>query len=81
MKHLFEVMGFMNDRKQSYDINVVSRFHNGLVGAIRDHKILPNFVVIVPDNDIIKYVKHVNPEITAGSESAYLRIIKWLMMQ
>ena len=81
MKMQFEVKGFMNDRKQSYDLNTVGRIHNGLVGAIRDKIILPKFIVLVIDNDVIRYVRHKNLEITQGSESAYERILKWLMCQ
>ena len=77
MKDNFEVSGFMNNIDLSYDVNTVSRFRNGLVGAIRDHKTFPKFVVIVPDNDIIKYIKGHH----ATSSAAMERILKWLMSQ
>ena len=54
----FEVSGFHNDSKASYDVNTISRFRNCFVGAIKDQAILPKYVVIVPDNNIIKFFFH-----------------------
>ena len=78
MKEHFEVGSFMNNKDLSYNNNVVSRFRNNFVGAITNQKVFPKIVVIVPDNDIIKYFWYKNEEdVLAG----YTRIIKWLMCQ
>ena len=45
----------MNNTDLSYNENAISRFHNNFIGAITDQKIFPKVVVIVPDNDIIRY--------------------------
>ena len=55
MKLSFEISGFNNDSGASIDKNTVSRFSNNFVGAIADQKIFPKIIVIVPDNDILKY--------------------------
>ena len=77
MKEQFEVTGFMNDKSSSLDTNTLSRFRNNFVGAVTDQPVLPKFVVIVPDNDIIKYVWYRKDDVQDG----YVRLLKWLMSQ
>ena len=77
MKEQFEVTGFMNDKSSSLDTNTLSRFRNNFVGAVTDQPVLPKFVVIVPDNDIIKYVWYRKDDVQDG----YVRLFKWLMSQ
>ena len=77
MKEQFEVTGFMNDKSSSLDTNTLSRFRNNFVGAVTDQPVLPKFVVIVPDNDIIKYVWYCKDDVQDG----YVRLLKWLMSQ
>ena len=81
MKENFELYGFNNDRKQSYDNNTLSHFCNGFAGAIRDKPNLPKFIVMVMDNDLIAYFKMRNPELKNGSPEGYERMLKWLMNQ
>ena len=76
-KEQFEICGFNNDKKQSYDENVVSRMRNCFVGAIRDQKTLPKYAVIVLDADIIKLCTARDIHSTEG----FWRISKWLMCQ
>ena len=76
-KQFFEVSGFMNNTLKSYDVNVVSRVHNGIVAAMRDQPILPKYLVLVPDDDIINYALRKG----ARSIEAFERIIKWIMNQ
>ena len=63
MKERFEICGFMNKTSASLDENTISRFRNCLVGAILDQKVLPKIIVIVPDDNIIAYMKKVDKEI------------------
>ena len=77
MKEQFEVTGFMNDKSSSLDTNTLSRFRNNFVGAVTDQPVLPKFVVIVPDNDIMKYVWYHKDDVQDG----YVRLLKWLMLQ
>ena len=81
----FEVSGFNNDSKASYDINMISRFRNCFMGAITDQAILPKYVVIVPDNDIIKFFKWKMETRKRRDDNelvgAYECMLTWLMNQ
>ena len=79
MKERFEIYGFNNNKDASEDDNTISRFRNNIVGAMRDQPILPKFMVIVPDDDIIKFIKKREPE--AANEVGFARAIKWLLCQ
>ena len=69
--------GFNNNTDLSYDVNTASRLQNLLVGPIRDHVTLPKILVIVPDDDLLRYLikKH------ATTVEAMERVINWLMCQ
>ena len=75
IKENYEVLGFSNNKKASADTNIVSQMHNNFVGSIRDQTILPKFVVIVPNNNIIS----VFPRKSRNLEEGYHRVISWLM--
>ena len=59
--------------------------HNCLVGAIRDKKVLPKFIVIVLDDDLISFVKHkLGHKLMQNDQlvkAAFDRILRWLMSQ
>ena len=57
--------------------NMISRMRNCLIGAIRDKKILPKYIVIVLDNDVINYGLHHGVKSSIG----FGRLLKWLMCQ
>ena len=70
----------MNDTGESGDDNAVSWFRNNFVAAIRDQKVFPKVVVIVPDNYFTKYFHtwyKIDDDIVVG----YSRLLKWLMSQ
>ena len=81
----FEVSGFNNNKNLSYDKNVISRMRNNLIGAMKDQPVLPKFIVIVLDDDVITYFKNrlkkkekvKNEDMKAG----YERMLRWLMCQ
>ena len=87
MIEMFEVSGFNNDKKASYDNNVLSRMRNCLVGTVRDQVILPKFITVVLDADLINYCKnklHGGIDSVAASidyEAMYERLLRWLMNQ
>ena len=81
-KSAFEVSGFHNDRLQSYDTNTISRIRNYLVGAKKDQKILPKFIVLVIDDNIIKYLRHKGgKEVNDSPMQGYEWLLRWLMTQ
>ena len=53
----FEVSGFNVDCDSSFDVNAISRLRNNLVAAIRDQIVLPKYILVVLDNDIIHFAK------------------------
>ena len=83
----FEVSRFNNNKKLSYDRNIVSRMCNNMVGAVKEQAILPKFVLVVMDVDMIEYfiakarnkgMKRLTGQaLTTGLE----RILTWLMCQ
>ena len=77
MKEQFEIVGSMNDKGSSIDQNTVSHFRNNLAGIIGDQAVLPKFILIVPDNDIIRYFWYREHDTQEG----YARLLKWLMSQ
>ena len=56
LREHFGVLAFHND--QHLDTNLISRIRNVLVSALNKHSKLPKLVVIVLDNDMIKFVDH-----------------------
>ena len=79
MEH-FEVIGFNNNKELSYDVNTISRMRNNLVGAVHDQKLLPKYVVVVLDDDIIQFARR---RITKGNDwsTIFSRIVRYLMCQ
>ena len=75
MKEQYKVMGFSNNKKASADKNILSRIHNNFIGAISDQTVLPKFIVIVPDNNIITAF----PRKTRNLDAGLHRTIAWLM--
>ena len=73
----------MNDRKSSVDKNILSRVHNGWIGAMCDQPILPKIVAVVIDDDIIKYLKKKEKEdnTSCANREGFERVLKWLMCQ
>ena len=76
-KDNFEISGFNNDRKQSYNANIFSRMRNCLMGALCDQILLPQYIVIVLDGDVIHYCNSLG----ITSYGSYCRVIKWLTCQ
>ena len=78
MKDTFEIVAFMNNKDLSYDENILNRFRNNLIGAITDQKVLLKIIVIVTDNDILRYFWYKNKD---DVQTGYTRLLKWLMSQ
>ena len=78
MKEHFKISGFNNDKEASLDSNAVSHFRNNFVGVVSAQPVLPKFIIIAPDNDILKYFWYKE---LADVQGSYVRILKWLMSQ
>ena len=57
-KEHFETRGFANSKYISTDQNMLSRLRNLMVKAISDQILFPKYIVIVLDDDLIKFLNH-----------------------
>ena len=73
-KDNFDMTGFVSSRFNT-NPSAIGRFRNGLVKGIEDQIQLPKYVVIVPDDDIIKMFRHT----TKGLSKAFGRVIEKMM--
>ena len=56
-RRYYGTRGFFTNKYSHHDQNAVSRLRNTLAKAITDRVLLPKMVVIVPDNDLIKFAQ------------------------
>ena len=75
-----EVTGFMNNKHRSLDTSTIGRLRNLLVGALCDHPLPLKIIVIVPDDDIIRYI-YQNSVAVAESTDGLDRILSWMMRE
>ena len=75
IRHHFEVSGFMTNSARSIGSNIISRMRSTLVGAIRDQKLFPKVIIMVPDMDIINYLLQRN----AANSYVMGKTLYWLM--
>ena len=72
----FDVLGKLSNKYLSNDPNLISRLHNQLVDAIHEKVILPKYLVVVLDDDLIKFL---NLEPREGVAKAMGRVINEIM--
>ena len=77
VKENFDVYGFMNGKFDALNTNAISRMENALAKAINQHKLLPKFVVVVPDDDLIKFYNRKG----YGISTALGRIVDSIMVE
>ena len=76
MNENFEVTGYVTSRFGS-NPSGIGRLRNSLVHAITKQVLLPKYVVLVPDNNIIKMLNHYR----FGMSTALGRLIDYLMSE
>ena len=76
MKENYGVRGHFTNKYTHYELNVVSHLRNVLVSVIHERILLPKFMVIVPDDDLIKFLAN-----KATSNEAYRKILGAIMKQ
>ena len=74
----YEVKEYLTTRRDALNRSVISRIWNSLVNAFNEHEQLPKVIVVVLDDDVVKYVKTTNPEATA---LVIDRITQWLIRE
>ena len=77
IKENFDVTAFINGKFKSKDPSVVSRLRNALVTAVTKQPVLPKLVVIVPDDDMIKFLNIY----AAGISKSLGKIVDYIMLE
>ena len=72
----FDVAGFYNNQYRSTNPNVVSRLRNTIIKGIDAEKLLPKFILVIPDDDLIKVVDQ-----GFGFSDSMGRIIHHIMLE
>ena len=73
----YDVVGKMSSQYMSNDKNLISRLRNLLVEAIHDHPILPKYIVMALDDNLIKFL---NLEARPGIVKAMGRVLNEIMI-
>ena len=60
LKDHFDITAVVNGKFTSTNPSTIGRLSNALVSMINKQELLPKYVIIVPDDDIIKSLKHRN---------------------
>ena len=71
----FDVHTRVNAKTIAKNSNLLSRMRNSLVHLINKYTRLPQFIVIIPENDIIDDINYAD----FGVSSAYGKALDWLM--
>ena len=58
LKDNFTIQAFLSDKYISNNQNMVSRFQHCFAKGIQDNILLPKYLVIVPDDDLIHYFNY-----------------------
>ena len=52
----YEITGYHNNKYLSTNPNMVSRICNTIIKCLKEQKYLPKLIVVVLDNDLIRYM-------------------------
>ena len=66
MKEQFQVTSFCSSRYSDKNQNVLSRIINTVAGALNKEKLLPIFILIFLDDELIKYLNYANHRVVFG---------------
>ena len=72
----FELFGYYNNKYTSANPNMVSRIRNQMVRAVKENILLPKFIVVVLDENLIKYMNYYE----FGVLEAFGRLINHIMV-
>ena len=77
VKENYEVSGFLNNKRNSLDNSTVSRLRNLFPVALGSYASLPKLLVIVPDDDVIMYIRSRRWKMRPTIKS----VVVWLMSE
>ena len=74
----FEVRGFFSSDDDSHNRSPLGRIVNNLIKSLNDHNSIPQLIVVVMDDDVVRHIKSMND----GSVSFQLgTVIGWMVQQ
>ena len=74
LKKNFEVEAFCSSRFNDSNQNVISRIQIALAKALNQHFVIPEFIIVVLDDELIQYLKFKD----AGASLMYGSWLEWL---
>ena len=77
MKDNYEVSGLLATGHTELNPNVPGRIRNALIRGIKDQILLPKMVIVVPDDDLLRFIQNKNDT----SSFTWGKIIHWIMME
>ena len=81
IKRNFEVSQFTTNSFVSNDNNILSRMFNLLVRAFLEKKALPKLIVVVLEDEIIKFMHHKQEQAGISVKFKFKKSIMWLMRE
>ena len=77
LKWSFEVPTFCNSKYSSNNTNLLSRLQNTLVSALNEQFILPEYIIVILDDDIIEFLEYKK----YGVSTMYWTWLEWLLAE
>ena len=74
-KH-FDLFGYSSSKYKSADQNMISRYRNLMPRAINEHILYPKMIIVVPDDDFLKFML---PKIKKGISESFGKAIDGIM--
>ena len=77
----FDVKGFFTNKFTHFDQNTVSRMRNTLIKAITDCILLPKWIFVVFDDDLIKFVRDKTEDYPGNIQDSLERLVSNIMKE
>ena len=77
----FDVKGFFTNKFTHFDQNTVSRMRNTLIKAITDRILLPKWIFVVFDDDLIKFIKYKGDDHLGNIQDSLERLVNNIMKE
>ena len=73
----YEVSGFLNSKYRSLDGSIFGRLRSLYTSALTTHVWLPKLIIVVPDDDILKYIRKKKWSV----QDVLKPLLNWLMSE
>ena len=78
MKDMYEVTPYCNSRYNSANQNMLARIQNTLIAAISKNNHMPDYIVVVLDDDLITFLDYKS---TAGLAEMLGKWVEWIILE